>query len=158
MSTITTTPATRFRTTVELAGKTATGLTVPPDDVEALGAGRQPLVVVTVEGHSYRSKVAVRGGEFKIPLSAENRELARVGAGDVVDVELALDVQPREIDVPEDLARALEAAPEARAFFETLSYSQQKWYVLPIEQAKAAATRERRVAKALAMLAEGRKG
>jgi len=52
----------RFGAIVELAGKTATGIRVPPDAVAALGAGKQPLVRVTVNGHTYRSKVAVRGG------------------------------------------------------------------------------------------------
>ena len=147
----------RFRTTVELGGKTATGLTVPPEVVEALGGGRQPLVVVRVDGHSYRSKIAVRGGDDKIPLSAENREAVGVAAGDEVDVELALDTEPRELALPEDLERALAGEPEARAFFDGLTASQKKWYVLPIEQAKAAETRQRRVDKAVAMLREKRK-
>ena len=62
MTTADHTTDTRFRAIVELAGKTATGIRVPPDAVAALGAGKQPLVRVTVNGHTYRSKVAVRGG------------------------------------------------------------------------------------------------
>ena len=62
-----------------------------------------------------------------------------------------------DIDGGDDLAAALEAEPEARAFFASLSPSQKRWYVEPIEGAKAPETRERRVAKALAMLREGRK-
>ena len=147
----------RFNSTVQQAGKTATGIPVPADVVTDLGAGRKPAVRVTIGGHSYRSTIATRGGEYKIPLSAENRERAGVAAGDSIEVEIELDTQPREVSVPAALAEALEADPDARRFFESLSYSQQQWYVLPIDGAKTEETRERRVAKALAMLREGRK-
>ena len=90
-------------------------------------------------------------------MSGENRERAGVAAGDEVEVEIELDTEPREVTVPPDLAVALADEPQARQFFDGLSYSQKQWYVLPIEQAKAAETRERRIAKAVGMLQEGRK-
>jgi uncharacterized protein YdeI (YjbR/CyaY-like superfamily) len=46
---------------------------------------------------------------------------------------------------------------KAATFFDSLTYSQKRWYVEPIEQAKKAETRERRIARALDMLREGRK-
>jgi len=141
---------TTFRTTVRLGGKTATGLPVPADVVEALGAGRQPQVRVTVNGHAYGSRIAVRGGEFMIPLSAEHRAAAGVAAGDEVEVALALDTAPRELDVPPDLAAALAADPGAQAFFASISYSRKRRFVLGVEGAKTEATRERRIAKAVA--------
>ena len=64
----------RFRTTVVLGGKTATGLRVPEEVVADLGAGKRPPVCVTVGSHTYRSTVAVMSGAFMIPLSAENRQ------------------------------------------------------------------------------------
>lgn len=63
----------KFRTLVELGGKTATGLRVPPGVVAALGSSRKPAVMVTIGGYTYRSTVASRGGAFMIPLSAEHR-------------------------------------------------------------------------------------
>ncbi|HEX8208385.1 MAG TPA: DUF1905 domain-containing protein, partial [Solirubrobacteraceae bacterium] len=63
-----------FRTTLEQAGKTATGVEVPADVVEGLGAGRRPPVKVTIGAHTYRSTVASRGGRYLVPVSAENRE------------------------------------------------------------------------------------
>jgi Bacteriocin-protection, YdeI or OmpD-Associated/Domain of unknown function (DUF1905) len=147
----------RFRATLGSAGKTATGFEVPREVVESLGAGKKPPVRVTIGGHTYRSTIAPRGDRFLLGVSAENRELAGVAAGDVLDVELELDTGPREVEVPADLAAALAGDAAAREFFESLSYSQKKWYVLPIEQAKADATRERRVQKALGMLRERRK-
>ena len=90
-------------------------------------------------------------------MSAENRTAAGVAAGDEVDVEIELDTEPREITVPPDLAAALAGEPDARAFFDGLSYSQQRRLVEPIEQAKQPETRERRVGKAAALLRERRK-
>ncbi len=145
-----------FRATVLLAGRTATGVRVPAEVVEALGSTKQPAVQVTIGEHTYRSKVAVRGGEYKLPISAENRTAAGVAAGDEVEVTLALDTEPRELTVPEDFAHALDAAPQARAFFDGLSYSQRQWFVLGIEDAKTPETRSRRIDKAVARLHEGR--
>jgi len=146
-----------FQATLELGGKTATGIQIPPEIVDGMGAGRKPPVLVTIGDHTYRSTVASRGGRYLVGVSAENRASAGVGAGDVVQVDILLDTQPREIVVPDDLAAALDGDDRARRFFESLSYSQQKWFVLPIEGAKQAETRRRRVDKALAMLREGRK-
>ena len=87
----------RFRATVELGGKTATGIEVPEDVVAALGSGNRPPVTVTIGGHTYRTTVARMGGRFLIPLSAENRTGAGVAAGDQVDVDIALDSGPREV-------------------------------------------------------------
>ncbi|HTI27241.1 MAG TPA: YdeI/OmpD-associated family protein [Kutzneria sp.] len=145
----------RFRTTVLLGGKTATGLPVPAEVVEALDAGRQPKVHVTIGGHTYRSTVAVRGGQFLIPLSAENRTAAGVAAGDEVEVELTLDTAPREVEVPADLAEALAADPAARKVFDGLPFTHRKEYVRWIEEAKKAETRQNRVAKTLDRLKGG---
>jgi hypothetical protein len=147
----------KFRTTIQSAGKTATGIEIPPEVVESLGAGKKPAILVTLRGHTYRSTVASRGGRYLVGVSAENREAAGVAGGDEVDVDIELDTAPREVAVPPDLAEALAADDTATSFYETLSYSQQQWYVLPIEGAKQPETRKRRVDKALAMLREGRK-
>jgi len=88
--------ATLFTATIERAKKTATGIPVPEDAVEALGAGRQPRVRVTLAGHTYHSRVTVRSGRFKIPLRAANRALAGVSAGQRMLVRLELDCAPRE--------------------------------------------------------------
>ena len=147
----------RFRATLESSGKTATGIRIPAEVVEALAAGKKPPVRITIGGHTYRSTVATRGDRYLVGVSAENRALAGVEAGDVLDVDIELDTRPREVTVPADLAEALDGDPDARRFFDSLSFSQQQWYVLPIEQAKKPETRRQRVAKALAMLREGRK-
>jgi antitoxin component of MazEF toxin-antitoxin module len=141
-----------FRTTIQRAGKNATGIQVPDEVVLALGAGRRPAVHVTLGSYAYRSTIASMGGRFMIPVSAEVRAAAGVEGGDEVVVALALDTEPRVVEVPADLAAALVAAPAAQAAFERLSYSHRRAHVLAIEGAKAAETRARRVAKVVADL------
>ena len=88
-----------FRTKVLQTGNN-TGIPVPDDVVEKLGAGKRPLVVVSVGKHTYRSAVASMGGRFMISLSAEHRAAAGVQGGDEVEVSMRLDLEPRTVPVP----------------------------------------------------------
>jgi hypothetical protein len=145
----------RFRTTIRQGDKTATGIPVPDEVVEALGAGKRPKVRVTIRGYTYRSSVAVVSGEYMIGVSADNRAGAGVAGGDEVDVELELDTAPREVTVPADFAAALDREPNARRTFDALSYSNKSWHVRPIEGAKSDETRQRRIARSIATLRDG---
>jgi len=145
----------KFRATIRLEGKTATGIEVPPEVVEALGGGKRPPVRVTIGSYSYRSTVAPYGGVFMLPLAAEHREAAGVTAGDEIEVELTLDTEPREVTVPSDLAAALDAVPGARRAFDALSYTNRKEIVRAVEEAKAAETRTRRIQKSVTELTPG---
>ncbi len=147
----------KFRTEIEQGTtKNVTGIVVPEKIVEALGAGKRPPVKVTINGYTYRNTIAVMGGAYMLSVSAEVREKAGVKGGDKVDVDLELDTEPREVTVPPDFAKALDADPAAARFFDGLSYSQKRGFVLPIEDAKSPATRERRIAKAVSALRDGR--
>lgn len=146
----------RFHTTIRQTGTTTTGIQVPEDVVEALGSGKRPAVTVTVNGYTYRSTVAVMGGEYLLSVSAEHRAGAGVAGGDEVDVEVELDTAPREVTVPADLTVALDAEPEARRTFDGLSYSKKSWHVLQVEGSKTDETRQRRIAKSVDILKEGR--
>jgi hypothetical protein len=147
----------RFRATVELGGKTATGIEVPEDVVAALGSGNRPPVTVSLGGHTYRTTVARMGGRFLVPLSAENRTAAGVAAGDQVDVDIEADTGPREVTVPGDLAAALAQDGTARATFDALSYTHRKEWVRWIEEAKRAETRASRLAKTVESLHAGKR-
>src|SRR3954464_12580629 len=107
----------RFRTTLQLDGKTATGLLVPPEVVAGLGESRKPAVTVTLNGFTYRSTIASRGGRYLLPVSADIRKQSGVAAGDEVEVDVELDTAPREITVPDDLAERLAAEPTVLDFF-----------------------------------------
>jgi hypothetical protein len=146
----------RFRTTVQRNGKTAMGFEVPPDVVEALGAGKRPPVTVTINGYTYRNTVAVMGGAYMIGVAAEHRAPAGIVGGEAVDVDLELDTAPREVDVPPELATALEAEPAARATFDRLSYSNKSWHALQVTGTSNPETRARRIQKSIAALREGR--
>ncbi|MGJ3190774.1 YdeI/OmpD-associated family protein [Paenarthrobacter sp. FR1] len=146
----------KFTTTIVGDGNKA-GIEVPDEIVGGLGAGKRPPVVVTINGQSYRSSIAVMGGKYMVGVSSANRELTGASAGDTVEVGLEVDTQPRVIEVPEDLAAALDAEPEAKAFYGTLNYSSQRRYVEPIGDAKTEETRARRIAKVVSDLKAGKK-
>jgi hypothetical protein len=144
-----------FKTTVlQAEDMNATGLPVPAAVVDKLGGGKRAKVTVTLNGYTYRSTVAVYGGEFFLPLAAVHREAAGVKAGQSVQVTVELDTAPREVEVPNDLAAALKKA-DAAAAFDALAFTHRKEHVRAIEEAKAPETRARRIDKAVAMVVRG---
>jgi hypothetical protein len=145
----------RFRTTIQLEGKTATGFRVPAEVVAALDRGKRPPVRITIHEYSYRSTVAAYGDVYMLPLAAEHRVAAGVAAGDEIDVDLVLDTEPREVVVPPDLAAALDGDAGIRRRFDALSYINRRRIVLSIEEARTEATRQRRVDKAVDELRAG---
>jgi hypothetical protein len=145
----------RFKTTLELAGKTATGFRIPPDIVESFGKGKRPPVLVTINGYTYRNTVAVYDDEYLLGVSAEHRAGAGIEAGQEIEVDLQLDTAPRTVEVPPDLAAALDEAPDAQRAFDGLSYSNRRRITLSIEDAKTPETRQRRIDKAIGDLKAG---
>jgi len=146
----------RLRAELVATGGTTTGFRIPDEVVAELGGGGRPKVLATVNGREFRTSIAKMGGEYWLGVSAERRAEAGVAAGDVVDLDVVLDTQERTIDVPEDLAAALAKEPAAQAFFDGLSFSNKRYHVEQVTGAKTEATRERRVAKAVQLLSEGR--
>ena len=136
-------PGGSFRATVERGG-----IRVPAAVVAALEAGRRPLVKVTIGERTYRTRLAPRRGEYRLPAGRRRR------SGDI-EVSIELDRDPRVVAVPSDLAAALEAAPEALHYFESLAYSRQRAFVLDIEAAPTPETRARRIQRAVARLGDG---
>jgi bifunctional DNA-binding transcriptional regulator/antitoxin component of YhaV-PrlF toxin-antitoxin module len=144
-----------FETTVAASGNN-TGIVVPVEIIEQLGAGKRPPVLVDVNGHEYRSTAAVMGGKHMIGISAAVRAATGLKAGDPIRVTLTVADSPREVDVPADLAAALAAADGTSAFFEKLSNSLQRYHVDNVNGAKTAETRQRRIEKAVALFREGK--
>jgi hypothetical protein len=145
-----------FTTTILQIGNN-TGICVPEDVVERLGAGKRPPVNVTVNDFTYRNTIAVMGGKFMIGVSADIRNKTGIKGGDKVTVQLELDTQPREVSLPSDFKDALDKNIKAKKFFEELSYSNKRRYVLPIDDAKTQATRQKRIEKAIIDLSEVKK-
>lgn len=147
----------KFKAEIEQGeSKNVTGIEIPPSVVEALGDGKRPPVKVTLNGYTYRSTVAVMGGAYMVGVSADVREKAKVRGGDVLEVEMVLDTEKREVEVPADFAKALGANKKAKAFFDGLSYSNKRRFTMQVEEAKAAETRARRIEKFVGQLAEGK--
>lgn len=143
-----------FHTTILQTGKNTAGIQVPEEIIEKLGAGKRPLVRVTVNNYTYRSAVAVMSSVYMISFNSEHRKAAGVQGGDETDVTLELDLEPRTVEIPRDLKEALVEANVLGAF-EKSAPSMKKEYVRQVEEAKSQETRERRIAKIVEKLSAG---
>jgi hypothetical protein len=147
-----------IRLTTKLAPRGAAAAVVLDDQqVAAVGEGAKRFpVVATVNGYTWRTTITRMRGEFLLGLNREVREGARVNGGDSVEVAIALDTAPREVDVPAALAAALDADAVAGAAFKALAYTHRKEYARWVKHAKREPTRERRAAQAVEMLRAGK--
>lgn len=126
---------------------------VPFDPKAIFGMVRAP-VKVTLNGYTYRSTIASMGGLVFIPLRKSNREAAGLEGGETLSVKIELDTEKREVEPPEDLVKALKAAPPAWERWQELSFTNQREHVEAIEGSKKAETRARRIENAVSTLSE----
>jgi hypothetical protein len=146
----------RFRAELERRGPAA-AVVLDHAQVATVGEGAKRFpVVATVNGYTWRTSIARMGGEFLLGLNREVREAAGVAAGDSVDVVVVLDEEPRDVEVPEELATALASDPEASARFDKLAFTHRKEFARWVAEAKRDDTRRRRVAQALEMISAGK--
>jgi antitoxin component of MazEF toxin-antitoxin module len=145
-----------FETTLTATGNN-TGIVVPDSVIEQLGAGRRPPVVVEVNGYQYRSTVAVMGDRYLISVSAAVRAATGLVAGGPIRVTLTVADSPRTVEMPPDLAEALDANDGTRQFFDTLSNSLRRYHVDNINAAKSSDTRRRRIDKTVGLFLEGKR-
>lgn len=131
-----------------------TGIEVPDQVLDALGGGRRPAVRVTVNGYTFSATVGSMAGRAMLAFSAARRAESGLAGGDDLDVEIELDTAPRTVDLPDDLAAALDEAG-ARAVFDKLAPSARKAHVTAVEGAKAPTTRQRRIAAIVAKMGGG---
>lgn len=141
----------RFTATVVRSGN-ATAVEAPEAIVKALGPEARPPVKVTINGHSWRSRIALMRGQRLVGVSAANRAAAGIGEGDVVEVDLERDEAPREVTQPPDLAAALGRNAKAGAAFDGLPFGLKRKHVAAIEDAKSPEVRRRRIDKLVASL------
>jgi Domain of unknown function (DUF1905)/Bacteriocin-protection, YdeI or OmpD-Associated len=145
----------RFRAKVIPSGN-ATGIEIPVKVVQGLAAGARPPIVVTINGHTWRTRVARMRGQILVGISRANRAAAGIAEGEEVEVELTLDEEPRVVPEPPDLAEALNAHPEARAVFDRLPYGLKRKQVAEIEEAATPEVRQRRMARLVTTLQSDR--
>jgi hypothetical protein len=147
----------KFSTVLLTAGKTATGIQIPDDIIEKLGAGKKPLVKVTINDFTYRSAVAVMGGVYMVGVNAENREAAKIKGGDKISVTIELDTEERTVELPAEFKKQLDKNAAAKKTFDTLSNSKKKGLIAPIVAAKTDETKNRNIEKVINSLIEGKK-
>jgi hypothetical protein len=141
-----------FATTLHQQGNNV-GIIVPEEVVAELGAGKRPLVKVTINGsYTFVYTIAVMGGRNMIGFSSAHRAASGLKGGDEVEVELRLETAPREVEMPPELRAALADDPVAAAAFDKLSFTYRKEHARAISEAKADDTRQRRLSKILAGL------
>jgi bifunctional DNA-binding transcriptional regulator/antitoxin component of YhaV-PrlF toxin-antitoxin module len=144
----------KFEATLEKSAKMdATSIVVPFDVEEIFGAKRVP-VKVSINNAEYRTTIFRMRGTYFVVVPKHFREAAGVRAGETITVTMEKDTEKRAVEVPEDLAAALETAGLAEAFAR-MSYTHRKEYVNSVNEAKKAETRVNRINKTVEML--GRK-
>ena len=133
-----------------------TGIVVPDEIIERLGAGRRPSVVVSVNGYEYRNTVGVMGGKHMISISSAVRKETGLKGGDPIHVIVTVADAPREVELPDDFAKALAATPGTAAYFTKLPNSLQRYHIDNINGAKTSDTRQRRIEKAISLFRDGK--
>jgi hypothetical protein len=144
-----------FEATITATGNN-TGIVVPDEVLERLGAGRRPPLLVSLNGYEYRTTPGVMNGRSMVSVSAAVRAATGLAGGAAVHVTLTVADSPREVTIPDDFAAALAADEQAAAFFGKLSNSLQRYHVDSITSAKSPDTRQRRIDKALALFRDGK--
>lgn len=149
----------RFRVLLEKdQNSEATGIAIPFDVEKVFGTRARVPVCGTINGFPYRGSIFPMGaGKHYMVVNKTIREGAKVKGGETISVVMERDEQPRVITPPPDFASALNANKDAHATWEKLSYTHQKEYAGAIEEAKKPETRARRIEKAIAQLAAGKK-
>jgi hypothetical protein len=146
----------RFSAQLQSANEAGRWVQVP-ESVAAAFDSRRPAVRGVVNGVAFRSRLAVYGGQSYLGFTAALRTEAGISLGDILDIEIEADTEPRVVELPDALVAALETDPVAAAAFEALAYTHRKEYASWIAEAKLNETRQRRAAKAIEMLTSGTK-
>ncbi|WP_040158841.1 YdeI/OmpD-associated family protein [Nigerium massiliense] len=123
-----------------------------PDDVVAELGSRRPKVVVTVNGHTWRSSIASMGGRFLLGLTKQQRADTGIEPGPAQPLEIVLDTEERTVKAPDDLAAALAEDDAAAQRWAGWSYTRRKEAAGQLTSAKKDETRARRLATILAEL------
>jgi len=144
-----------FRAKVQATDRMNAFIELSEAMVVALGGGKRPPLKTTVNGVSYRTRIAVYGGRYDLGLRKDIVTSSGATPGSTATVSVELDKEPREVQLPDDLARALASSPEARATFDGLAFTHRREYVRWVEEAKREETRRMRVEKTVSMLRKG---
>lgn len=140
----------KYKTVVIGQGNHAS-LLIPDWVLEELNTNKRAPLIVTINGHTYKSTAVGVAGECRVVFPTADRRAANANANDIVEVSLELDDGYREVDMPADLAGELSKLGLSDVFSK-LSYSRRREFARQVSEAKAAETRIRRIEKVIRAL------
>lgn len=130
-----------------------------PFDVEKEFGSKKPRVKAMIEGVPYRGLLVRMGTECHLLIVLKSiREQIGKTFGDEITITVEPDTEERVIEIPKDLMKEFKKEKEAKAFFDKLSYTHRKEYVMWINEAKKEETRQNRIIKTIEMLKKGKRG
>jgi len=147
----------KFKAVIQ-EGMAGGAFVIVPFDVERVFGQKRVKIKAMIDGEAYRGSLVRMGGpDHILVILKEIRKKIGKDVGDTVTVRVEVDTEPREIAVPHDFAQSLDQAGSARAFFDTLSFTHRREWIMWIESARKPETRTRRIASATDMLRQHRK-
>ena len=146
-----------FRAVIQDAGGGGAFVEVP-FDVEKEYGSRKPKVKALIEGIPYRGTLVRMGTDCHLLLVLKSiREQVGKTFGDEIKVTVEPDTEERVVEIPSELKKLFKVEKQAKAFFDKLSYSHKREYVMWINDAKKEETRQNRITKTIEMLKKDRK-
>ncbi len=130
----------------------ATFIAIPFNILEVWGTRARVAVKGTINGHTIRSSIAPYGGIHYLGINRNIRDAIGVKAGEIVQMELQQDLEPRVVEIPSDFQSALDTHPAARIRWQKLSFTHQREYVEAIEDSKKPETRTKRISTTIDQL------
>lgn len=134
------------------------GIQIPFSVEKEFGTKGQVKVKATFDGESYRgSLVPMWDGMHYIVVKKSIREAIGKTFGEKVKVTIVKDTESRTVEIPKDFESELNKNPKAKDIFDNFAYTHKKEYVRWIADAKKPETQQRRLHKAIEMIAGGKK-
>jgi hypothetical protein len=147
---------TKFKALAEGAGpnKAWCFIAVPFDAAKVWGTPGRIAVKGTINGFPYRTNIQPMDGRHLLTFNKQLQAGAKARAGDMVSVVMQRDSDERTVEIPPELGRLFRKEKEAKTLWSKLAFTHRKEFAQWISGAKQKDTRERRAAKAIAMILE----
>jgi hypothetical protein len=143
----------KARLTSRGPGGAWTFLEIPFSVEKTFGSKARVAVAGTMNGFAFQNSLLPQGdGTHAMAVSKTLQAGAKAGAGDLVSISMEVDRSERVVVVPAELKRALASRPQAKAAFDSLSYSHRKELAEWVAGAKREETRRNRAEKSIALV------
>lgn len=147
---------TLYFTATVLSHGSRTFLVLPEEVISRWGNKPHHYVAGTIQSRPIRGRTEHWNGQYILPVGPTWLRDNDIQAG--MSVECALSPEsPVLEELAHDIASAIEAEPQAKAFFEEIAPFYRKNFLRWIEDAKRPETRAKRIAEVVELLKEGRR-